>query len=138
MDHDNSLSQGEIKTLAQAKEANPHWFSALIDAAEIMTERRQKYAGKEHPYFNFVDMARRMKYNIREIFRFYINLKASRLTASQTDFEDERVLDTYIDIANYALIAAGWEVDHITEDYVDSWSRVYHIVEGVDNEADRS
>jgi len=123
VDHNDSLTQSEIDVLARAKVANPHWFSAVVYASGIMSERRQKYAGQHHPYFNFVDMARRMGYHIREIFRFYLNLKLARLTASNSDFDDESITDTYIDVANYALIAAGWNVDRLTEAQVDEWDK---------------
>lgn len=108
-----------VDVLTDAESANPHWYRAMAHAAKIMTERRKKYAGDEHPYFNFVDMAHRNQEDILKIFRNYINIKASRLSASiNKDFEDESVLDTFIDLANYALIAAGWILDGLEMDSI--------------------
>lgn len=113
------MTEEEIRILTEAKEANPHWFSAVIHSAEIMIQRRKKYAGANHPYWNFVDMAYRNREPIEKVFRNYINIKASRLTASiDEDFEDEKVLDTFLDVGNYGLIAAGWFLDGLTLDDV--------------------
>lgn len=102
------LSDKEIEIIGQAKEANPWWFRALLMAATIMAERRKKYAGDQHPYWNFADMAYREGRSLFSIFLTYLNIKMSRLTATgDKDFADERVVDTLIDIVNYALIAAG-------------------------------
>lgn len=112
------LTEQEKTVLEEAKVANPHWFNAMLRAGEIMTERRQKYAGKNHPYYNFVDMAYRLGESIANVFKFYLNIKTSRLSTTDQDFSDERVLDTWIDVANYALIAAGWSLDDLKEEDV--------------------
>jgi hypothetical protein len=70
------LSDKELEILSVAKKANPHWFKALINAAEIMAQRRQKYAGQNHPYFNFVDMSYRLDTDMSTVFKFYLNIKA--------------------------------------------------------------
>jgi hypothetical protein len=97
-------SQHEIN---EAKSANKFWYNAFIEAAKIMIDRRKKYSGNEHPYFNFAKMAQLQNKSLHEIFLFYIGIKFSRLLATQSDFKDESLLDTFLDIANYALLAAG-------------------------------
>lgn len=117
------LSENEVKVLAEAKEANPHWFTALMAAARIMSQRRKKYAGKHHPYYNFADMALREGRSLTSIFRTYLNIKMSRLVASQDqDFEDESTADTFLDIANYGLIAAGAALENLTIEEIREYS----------------
>jgi hypothetical protein len=119
-----TLTMEEIHTLQQAKEANPYWFNAVLHAGKIMIPRRVKYAGQSDPYWNFVDMAYRLGERIMNVFRMYLNIKVSRLTASQSDFEDESQMDTYADAANYALIALGWQLRDCEPDDVikfDEW-----------------
>lgn len=112
MDVENKVvSQKDIEILSQAKQANPWWYRAIITAATIMTKRVAKYSGTQDPYFNFADMHRRRgNRTMLDIFLFYIDIKRSRLEASQTDFKDEKVLDTLIDLLNYAALAYGWFV----------------------------
>lgn len=104
-----SLPPHETDILFKAKTANAWWYRAVIRAAEIMADRRKKYSGEEDPYFNFVDMFRRRENRtMLDIFLFYLDIKRSRLEATQTDFADESVLDTLTDMLNYAALALGW------------------------------
>lgn len=118
------LTEHELEILEQAKEANPWWFKAVTIAANIMSQRRKKYAGTHHPYFNFVDMVYRNGLSISQVFKFYLNIKASRVSTTEEDFSDERIVDSWIDAANYALIGAGWWAGGLTENQVltqDEW-----------------
>jgi len=124
------ITEEEAEILLNAKSANLHWFNAMLYCAEIMSSRRQKYAGDFHPYYNFVDMAYRLGENVVNIFRFYLNIKVSRIGASETDFPDESVKDSYADAANYALIACGWMLDELTPyDVIDpgDWLDEQHL-----------
>lgn len=124
------LTVYELDALEAGKESNPYWFMAIVEASKIQAERRQKYSGEEHPYYNFVDMAFRTRTPIFKLFRkalhlkmvqivlspiimfqifkFYLSIKQARLAVGDTDFSDEKVMDTFLDIVNYAAIAAGW------------------------------
>lgn len=99
----------EQETLEKAYEANPFWMKAILSAAYIMIERRKKYSGTADPYYNFVDMQRRNpNRTMLDVFLWYIDIKRSRLSATQTDFKDESLVDTLVDMLNYAALALGW------------------------------
>lgn len=123
------LTPDERQILERAKFANEYWFKAVIEAAEIMVERRAKYAGSDHPYYNFVDMSYRNGEDILKVFRNYINIKASRLSKSlNVDFSDERVVDTFMDLGNYGMLAAGWILGQLNSNDVvnfDEWYDTY-------------
>ncbi len=108
------LNLKETEILRVAQQANPHMFKAVLEALSLMAVRRQKYSGDHHSYFNFADMSRRTGLSLSSVFRFYLNLKMSRLSVSDDDFSDERMVDTLLDIINYAAIAAGAEIDQLT------------------------
>jgi hypothetical protein len=103
-----------LDPLVRARLSNPHWFEALIGAAMIQYNRRAKYSGgdfeEQDGYTNFIRVASLMSISVRRVFRFYIAQKVARIMVSQTDHDDERYLDTLRDLANYALLAAGWEM----------------------------
>lgn len=108
-----NLSHKETEVLKCAKEANPSWFQALLKASEIQAERRAKYSGDGNPYTNFIIVSAlfRMKHpeiTDEDIFYFYQCLKLARLIVSAEDFDDEKVEDTLIDLANYALLEVGF------------------------------
>ncbi len=116
-----TLKDEEIKILTDAKNSNPHYFKALIQAASIGSDRRKKY-GDIDPYANFKIMlyimqiwfADRVKLTMRDIFIFFEALKfARKLVSGNTDFADESKIDTRIDEANYNLLDVG---DIINED----------------------
>lgn len=115
------LTEEEIRILSEAKESNKHWFHAVCEAGNKMVERRAKYAGQNHPYFNFVDMAYRNDTDMFEVFKNYVNIKVSRLSASNKDFDDERVSDTFLDIGNYGFLALGWMLDNLSQGDVYPW-----------------
>ncbi len=116
-----TLKDEEIKILTDAKNSNPHYFKALIQAASIGSDRRKKY-GDTDPYANFKIMlyimqiwfADRVKLTMRDIFIFFQALKfARKLVSGNIDFKDESKIDTRIDEANYNLLDVG---DIINED----------------------
>ncbi len=98
----------ELKALEGAKESNEHWFSVLIDAASIMSERRKKYSGKTDPYTNFIIMARALGTRVTGVFNFYKIIKLARSLVDSGDFADESMIDTDIDEGNYAYLSGGW------------------------------
>lgn len=116
------ITQKDLDVLRAAQAANPFWFKAMIRCAEIMVPRRRKYSGNLHPYHNFTDMAQREQRSLPQIFRFYMNMKMSRLAASDQDFSDESVGDTLADVANYALLALGAILGNLNENTSDDWT----------------
>jgi len=100
--------------LEEARRSNGPWYLALLIAAKVQADRRAKYSGAdfedEDPYTNFIRVASSMGISVRRVFRFYIAQKVARIMVSQTDHDDERYQDTLTDLANYALLAAGWEL----------------------------
>ena len=104
----------EQKVILEAKRSNGPWFDALMIAAQVQADRRAKYSGadfdEQDPYTNFIIVASIMGITVRRVFRFYIAQKVARIMVSQTDHDDERYQDTLTDLANYALLAAGWEL----------------------------
>lgn len=130
------LSAKDVERLTAAQEANPWWFDAMLEAGDIMVQRRQKYSGEQHPYYNFVDMSYREGRSLADIFRTFLNIKLSRLgVTGDQDFSDERVLDTFLDMANYALIGAGAIQSHLTPEmilpYEDWYRRLMEDRQGV-------
>ena len=103
-----ALSPAEEEVLAVAKQANEPWFKAMVQAAEIQANRRAKYSGDGDPYTNFILVAGLMKIEVAEVFRFYQAIKFARLLVAAGDFDDERTVDTLVDLANYALLEAGF------------------------------
>lgn len=103
-----ALSPAEETTLEIAKQANEPWFKAMVQAAEIQANRRAKYSGEGDPYTNFIIVAGLMKIEVEEVFRFYQAIKFARLIVAAGDFDDERMVDTLVDLANYALLEAGF------------------------------
>jgi hypothetical protein len=87
------VSQTELTILRKAKEANPHWFKAIIYCASIMSSRRKKYSGDKHSYFNFFDMAKRTGLLVQQVFLFFVNIKLSRLGVGS--IEDIRVIEQH-------------------------------------------
>lgn len=104
----------ELEIIAGARASNGPWYEALLTAALIQAERRAKYSGsdfeEEDPYTNFIRVASLMDISVRRVFRFYIAQKVARIMVSQSDHDDERYQDTLVDLANYSLLAAGWEL----------------------------
>lgn len=107
------LQNEHSEVLDNAGTSNPYWFKALLGAAKVQADRREKYSGgdfeNDDPYTNFITVALLMGLPVREVFKFYIAQKVARLMVSDKDFDDERYQDTLQDLANYALLAAGWE-----------------------------
>ncbi len=103
-----SLGARELKALEGAKESNEHWFSVLVDAAGVMSERRKKYSGKTDPYTNFIIMARALGTRVTGVFNFYKIIKLARSLVDSGDFADESMIDTDLDEGNYAYLSAGW------------------------------
>ena len=103
-----------LEVINEAKRSNGPWFDALMIAAQVQADRRAKYSGsdfeEQDPYTNFIIVASIMGITVRRVFRFYIAQKVARIMVSQTDHDDERYQDTLTDLANYALLAAGWEL----------------------------
>lgn len=140
------LTQEEINILNDAQEANPHWMNALIKCASIMAERRKKYSGNNHPYYNFVDVARRTDTSVIDVFNHHIAVKESRQSTTKEDFSDERYVDTIIDTVNFYLLKAGWLLDNLSEDDVlppiseEEWEELWPIIcldfDGVVNKYD--
>lgn len=111
------LTDEEIAVLADAKQANKFWWELVYGAAEVMADRRRKYAGVKHAFYNFADVAKRMGKTMDEIFDFYIAMKQSRRTASAgQDFKDERFFDTFIDELNYRILKLAHEYNHFDLD----------------------
>ena len=103
-----------MQVINEAKRSNGPWFEALMIAAQVQADRRAKYSGadftEQDPYTNFIIVASIMGITVRRVFRFYIAQKVARIMVSQTDHDDERYQDTLTDLANYSLLAAGWEL----------------------------
>ncbi len=119
----SNITKEEMQVLEAAKAANSKYFDALIDAAGVMKNRRDKYSGSD-PYDNFnilltvMGIYFRNKYGIeidlRDVFMYYHSQKFARLIVSGSkDFKDESGADTRRDGANYYLIDEG---DMINED----------------------
>lgn len=108
------LSPVELEALQLAKQANEPWFNAMVQAAQIQADRRAKYSGDGDPYTNFIIVAGLMKIEVAEVFRFYQAIKFARLIVAAGDFDDERTIDTLIDLANYALLEAGFRCRNST------------------------
>lgn len=97
------------KKIEDIKTVHPYWYNAMIKALDIVLNRTPKYNGNAHPYRAFSELS--SYYPLMEdwkIFAETLKLKFARLNGSANDFTDESLIDTYLDIANYALIAAGW------------------------------
>lgn len=107
------ISDADRDILDQARASNIHWFNALLSAGQVQANRREKYSGSDlqndDPFTNFITVACLMKLSVRDVFKFYIAQKVARLMVSDEDYDDERYADTLLDLANYALLAAGWE-----------------------------
>lgn len=115
------MDNDALAILEQAKEANPHWFKAMLQCADIMVDRRKKYSGNHHPMFNFVSLARITGLAIHQVFMFYVGIKIARLSASTEDFQDESAIDCVRDLANYSLIMLGWMVDDLSFEKIDKY-----------------
>ena len=102
------LTEDERDLLERCKACQPWWWRAVIKAAQVMPDRRGKYAGNLDPYFNFQDVARRRNVTVEEVFEWYLDMKTSRLAARSGDFPDESLVDTHRDRANYALLSTGY------------------------------
>lgn len=125
MENDTTLTDKEQEILRAAKEANPFYFAALLEGAEIMPQRRAKYSGEveRDPFTNFklVHMLmREMNPTITmdQTMAFYVFLKLARLivTAGQ-DYDDESTDATLEDLLNYSAL---WRGERITRDAPES------------------
>jgi hypothetical protein len=95
------------------KSANEWWLSAVLEAGDVVADRRRKYAGHEdqnpNPFVNFEKVSQLTGMPIDQAFLFYMALKWARITETPNqDFEDERFEDTIMDLANYALLWLGY------------------------------
>lgn len=90
--------------------ANPHWLRSAAIAAKTMGSRRKKYSGSGDPYLNFILTARLKGVEVADVFRDYLGLKLARHMVDAGNFGDESSVDTDIDMANYALLSAGWKM----------------------------
>jgi len=115
---DVQLDQHELDILLSAKVANPFWFDAILKAAAIMADRRKKYSGDHHPYWNFVDLTFRTGRTVVSTLLFYLNIKISRLSVSMDDFVDESMADSLVDAVNYSALALGWVLGNLTSEKI--------------------
>jgi hypothetical protein len=118
------------------EEANPHYAKVIKLAEKIVIDRRQKYSGTFHPFYNFAELAIIRGQDLLDVFLFFIDIKRARLKASRTDFDDESVFDTLVDMGNYAFFAAAAILDGITTadilpDLHNVWDELWPII-GVD------
>jgi hypothetical protein len=122
------LPENEARVLQQAKDSNPYWYKALLQASKIQAERRAKYSGEDFqeddPYTNFIIVASLMGISVSRVFRFYLAQKIARLMVTTGDYQDERYMDTLRDLGNYAFLAAGWE----TRSEEEQWTAVQQVV----------
>lgn len=102
-----AILNDELITLALAKEANGHWFNAMLSAARIQANRRAKYSGSGDPFTNFHIVAEYQGKPTQDIFELYQDIKMARIKVQAGDFEDESLNDTLIDMANYCLLEVG-------------------------------
>lgn len=104
------LKTQERRLFESARDANPWWYKAVQKAGGIMTARRVKWSGAEnHPYVNFIRLARSKGVHVREVFADLLYLKLSRDTDSG-NFPDESVLDNNHDLVNYSALKSGWDL----------------------------
>ena len=110
---ETGVSKEEFEIIVKAAVSNPYWFEAFICAAEIQANRRAKYSGadvqKDDPYQNFQIVANLRDMSVRDVLKFYMSIKFARIMVGDEDHDDERYEDTLLDLANYALLAAGHE-----------------------------
>lgn len=106
------LTIGELNDLIACKESQPGWWAAMIEAARVMPVRRAKYSGglDQSPYTNFIIMARLLGVPVSRVFLYYQVIKLARGMMDTGDFDDEGAPDTPRDLANYALLEAGWRM----------------------------
>lgn len=129
-----AITDQQLEILNAAQVANPWWFKAIMNAAEIMIQRRAKYSGKYDPYYNFVEMHRReSSRSMFDVFLFYLDIKRSRFSATQTDFDDESSLDTWRDMLNYAALAWGWfndkrQPEEVIPEDVNPYEKLWPVV----------
>lgn len=106
------LTPREEQVLVAAKAANAWWFRIILIMASIMVERRFKYAGSRHPFFNFFDTAQRTNQKEGEGTTSayltavqYESMKESRAAVTgNVEFTDESPLDTALDNLNYGVL----------------------------------
>jgi hypothetical protein len=87
---------------------NSTYLILWVRASNLCAKRTKKYSVEGNPYFNFEKMAEVLDKPIDEVFKFYMSIKYTRLLAQSGDHEDETITDTLIDLANYALLYAGY------------------------------
>jgi hypothetical protein len=103
------MNNHEYAILSEAKASNPYWFKAIVKAAEIINNRNAKYNGNSHPYKAFSEFASyEPLMEDWKIFANMLKIKFARLNGSANDFSDESLIDTFLDLANYSLMGAGW------------------------------
>jgi hypothetical protein len=102
------ITSDDLATITEGMRSNPDWFEAVVAAAEVQASRRAKYSGSGDPYTNFIKMSELLDVPMDEVFRFYCGIKMTRLAVTDSDFSDEKVNDTLVDLANYALLWRGW------------------------------
>ena len=108
------LQDNAFDIIAEAHEANPYHVDSILNACEIMIDRREKYSGEFHAYWSFADMARRTGGTLDSVFDFYINIKLSRGAVGKKDFEDGSFTETLRDHINYAALWRGARIHNLT------------------------
>jgi len=104
----NTIANGDLQILEDARVANPAWFDAIMVGAEIMSERRKKWSGKSNPFTNFIKWAQAEHVPVEQVFRWALSLKVTRDQDSEA--LDDSLLDNDIDKVNYSALAAGWRM----------------------------
>ena len=104
------MNDATLNILADGSKANPHWFAAMLDDANIMSPRRAKYSGdpSASPYTNFILVAFLTNRTVQQVLEFYVAVKQARLMVDAGDFIDERSLDSLADRDNYSILSHGW------------------------------
>ena len=103
------VTPSELQTLTAVKEINPAYYQALLKAAEILVPRSKKYSTGKDPFINFKFLGSILQEKTEETFKYYVGIKFARALVQAGDFEDESSVDTLLDLANYALLWAGYE-----------------------------
>lgn len=97
---------GDLAILRGARTANPQWFEAIMLAAEIMAERRQKWSGKTNPFANFIRWAQMNQVGVEKVFMWATTLKLTR--DQDAEALDDSLIDNGVDGINYPALKVGW------------------------------
>ena len=101
------MNEKEKADIQHVYRVNYPWYSAVLLCARIILSRTPKYAADRHPYFAIAKLANDTMRTMEETLLQFISLKYNRIMGSSQDFNDESLVDTVADLANYSLLLLG-------------------------------